>query len=91
MVEWEDRHVFNQNRPELKLYRRFIDALLFIWEGSRESAVEFVQQLNLNTNNIVLDVSVNFLDLTFMKSEVGMSTKVYFKPTDRNSYLSIRS
>lgn len=52
--------------------------------------------LNNNMNNIVLDhvisdMSVNFLDLTITTLDTRISTKVYLKPTDRNSYLSIRS
>ena len=63
MAEWEDRHVFSEFRPELKLYRRFIDDLLFVWEGSRESVEVFVEHLNHNTNNIVLDhvISLGFI------------------------------
>lgn len=36
MAEWEDRKVFSQKRPQLLFYRRFIDDLLFIWEGTEE-------------------------------------------------------
>lgn len=36
-------------------------------------------------------MSVNFLDITITKSETRLNTKVYLKPTDRNSYLCIRS
>lgn len=87
--------MFSTPRPQLKFYRRFIDGLLFIWEGSEKSAVEFLGYLN-NMNNIVLDYqiidkTVNVLDVTFEKTLSKISTTVYFKPTDRNSYLSIRS
>lgn len=58
--------------------------------------VEFLEHLNNNTNNIVLDhviseVTVNFLDVTITKADNILNTKVFFKPTDRNNYLSIRS
>lgn len=52
--------------------------------------------LNNNKINIKLDYqfiasTINFLDLTIFREENSLATKVYFKPTDRNSYLSIRS
>lgn len=58
--------------------------------------MEFLGVLNNNPNNIRLDyqisdTTVNFLDVTIEKNLNGLSNKVYFKPTDRNSYLSIRS
>lgn len=65
--------MFSSQRPQLKFYSRFIDDLLFIWEGSEESVVEFLGYLNRNTNNIKLDYqisgkTVNFLDATIEKS-----------------------
>lgn len=61
-----------------------------------ESVVEFLGGQNNNTNYIKLDYQisekcVNFLDVTIEKCRNVLSTKVYFKPTDRNSYLSIKS
>lgn len=96
MTEWEDRHVFNRYRPQMKFYRRFIDDLLIIWAGSREFALEFIFHLNHSSNNIKLDYqlsdhSVNFFDVTIDKSENRLTIRVFFRPTDRNSYLSIRS
>ncbi|PIO25998.1 hypothetical protein AB205_0190500, partial [Aquarana catesbeiana] len=96
LAEWEDRWVFNPKPAQLRFYHRFIDDLLLIWEGSRESAIDFISFLNNNSNNIRLDhvisdTSVNFLDVTLTKINNTISTKVYFKMTDRNSYLSIRS
>lgn len=80
MAEWEDRHVFSKRCPQLKFYRRFIDDLLFIWEGSQESAVEFLEDLNRNTNNIKLDCQIsessNFLDVIIEKDK--LNTKAAF-------------
>lgn len=58
--------------------------------------IEFLGFLNDNPNNIKLDYqisdnAVNFLDVTVEKKVNGQNTKIYFKPTDRNSYLTINS
>lgn len=96
MAEWEDRHIFLNSRPQLLFYRRFFDDILFIWEGPENDALQFLEGLNENTNNIRLEhvISnqlVNFLDVTIQKEEGALKTKVFFKPTARNSYLSIMS
>ena len=96
MAEWEDRHVFHNRRPQLLFYRRFIDDILFIWEGSQQDALKFLEDLNSNPNNIKLEYTisgnmVNFLDVTIQREANKLKTKVFFKPTDRNSYLSINS
>lgn len=95
MAEWENRHVFSRRLPQLRFYRRFIDDLLFIWEGPEESMVEFLGYLNTNTNQIGIpdkwQMCQYFLDVTTEKRGNLLNTCVYFKPTDRNSFLSIRS
>lgn len=96
IAEWGDRHVFSVQWPQLKYYRRFINDLLFIWEGSEESVYAFLSLLNTNGNNIHLDYqvsdkSINFLDVTNDKFGPTLNTKVYFKPIDWNSYLSVKS
>lgn len=82
LAEWEDRQVFNWRQPQLLFYRRFINYLLFIWEGSRESGIDFITHLNDNSNNIRLDyvisdTMVNFLDVTILKTNSIISTKVF--------------
>lgn len=52
--------------------------------------------LNNNANNIVLDYQIRdktdkLLDVTIVRNLNELGTKVYFKQTDRNNYLSIRS
>lgn len=92
MGEWEDKKRFSTTRTQLLLYKRYIDDLFFIWEGSRDSLQEFLNELNSNNNNIRLtsDFSQNdihFLDVNIFRQGDGLGTKVYFKPTDSNSYL----
>lgn len=37
------------------------------------------------------DINIHFLDVDIEKVGVSLKAKVYFKPTDRNSYLSVKS
>ena len=73
------------------LFKRYIDDILGVWEGSVKDLQEFCTFLN----NIHVDINivstinidtVNYLDLTIFKgsdfySTGKLSTKVYFKPT----------
>ena len=54
MGEFEDKFVFFNRRVELLFYRRFIDDVLFLWEGSLTSLETFLIYLNENSNNIKL-------------------------------------
>lgn len=92
MGEWEDKTIFFVKREELLLYRRYIDDLFFIWAGSTLSLQCFLKELNANTNNIRLTseyskYDIHFLDVNVYRRGEKLETKVYFKPTDCNSYL----
>lgn len=94
--EWEDRDNYAKQRSELLFYKRFIDNVFLIWVGTETSLVQFVEDLNQNNNIIKLachwsSEQINYLDVTVMMSDDGLTTKAFFKPTDRNSYLQIYS
>lgn len=77
-------------------FRRYIDDLFFIWVGTEESLKNFMNFLNYNPNNIKLDYhyskeQVNYLDVTVLIDSGNIITKVYFKASDQNSYLSVHS
>lgn len=95
-AEWEDKVIFKEKRDELIFYKRFIDDLFFIWAGSAVSLHQFLQELNNNNNNIELtshwhSEEINFLDVNVYRRNDRLETKVYFKMTDRNSYLPTSS
>lgn len=96
MGEWEDKEVFHERRPELLFYRRYIDDLQLLWAGSESSLKEYLDHLNDNTHNIKLTSQwslkqIHFLDLNIFRVENRLQTKVFFKPTDRNSFLPTHS
>lgn len=46
MGEWEDKSIFAIKRDGLLFYKRYIDDLLFVWEGSENFLHKFMSELN---------------------------------------------
>lgn len=96
MAQWEEHSVYENIPMELTLYKRFIDDIFIVWNGSRESLKQFLHNLNQNDKNISLtwnisDTCVNFLDLDITIVDNALTTKTHFKNVDANSYISMRS
>ena len=72
---------------------RFIDDIFLIWNGYNDSLTAFIEYLNgvvpsIKFTHEVSHNSVNFLDTKVIKDTRGnISTDVYQKPTDTQSYL----
>lgn len=72
---------------QLLLYRRFIDDLIIIWAGDRESLIDFGHMLNMNNKNIKLswemsNKELNFLDLEIRVERDKLITQTYFKAVE---------
>lgn len=96
MGEWENKEVFRDRRPERLYYKRYIDDLLLIWVGSEQTLKDYMDRLNDNTHNIRLTnqwstEQIHFLDVNIFRVNDTIQTKVFFKPTDRNSFLPVHS
>lgn len=81
---------------ELMLYKRYIDDLIIVWNGSKKSLEEFLLKLDDNDKNIQLvwkidEKSVDFLDLSINLEEDKVVIKTHLKNVDTNSYLSMDS
>lgn len=84
MAEWEDKNIYGKKYEVLLFYKRFIDNLFLIWEGT------------LLYNNIRLDFSwsrdqIYYLDVDVFRKGDSLGTNVYFKPTDHYNYLPLHS
>lgn len=80
-------------KAEFQQFSNFIDDLFLIWEGTESSLQE---ELNTNDNNIKLECQwskyqIHYLDVSVFRQGDHLGTKVYFKPTDCNSYLPLQS
>ncbi|XP_053575245.1 uncharacterized protein LOC128664438 [Bombina bombina] len=97
---WELSHIFADNnlyRPMIRLYRRYIDDLLFVWQGDEQSAYDFVNWLNTNevglwfTHEYHRD-TINFLYLSLRGLPSGRIEKgMYRKPIAWNTLLNAKS
>lgn len=96
MARWE-KEVIDTNPPkELRLWRRYIDDVLLVWDGDMPSLENFFSQLNSNNRGISLQFEasqsrIHFLDLNIMVANGSLFTSTHFKETDRNAYIPLSS
>lgn len=95
MGAFEKIHILSEHayKPNITFYRRFIDGLFFIWQGTRDEALNFTRILNINDWGLKFtanfsDVNIKFLDLMVSVKDGGFSTTTFLKKVDTNSYLS---
>lgn len=89
---WEEEYIYNQQIPQIKLYRRYIDDLIILWDGTPDTFEEFLQQLNINKYGITFTgkwnlEKIEYLDLEIFKTGTSLYTRTFFKETDRNGYI----
>ncbi|CAJ0968644.1 unnamed protein product [Ranitomeya imitator] len=95
---WEREVVHNiEGIDAVVSWSRYIDDILFIWQGSEISLNSFLNRLNANAYNIHLTwqysrEGVDFLDISIHKGLDGyLSTDVYRKVTATNTLLHATS
>lgn len=96
MAKWEEDVVLKDSPPQLVMWRRFIDDVLFIWDGDINSVTTFLSVLNNNDRGISLTheasaTQIHFLDLTITVVNGVITTSTHFKTTDRNSFIPLDS
>ena len=77
-------------------YLRFIDGIFLIWNGTKTELDDFLKKINECHRSIKYEyemskTEINFLDTTVFKRDNKLRTKVYVKPTNRQSYLHSKS
>ena len=93
MGNFEETHIYPRISDKIRIYLRYIDDLFFIWKETEFEQTKFFEEINKVHQSIKFDycysaTEVNFLDLTIYKDKDGkVATKVFTKPTDRQSYL----
>lgn len=96
MSDWEQK-LFTTYRKKLpKFYKRYIDDIFILFEGTLHELTEFINYANFLdehiklTHNISL-TDINFLDLTVYKScnnsNLVINTKTYIKPSNTISLI----
>ena len=96
MSKWEEETIYRDNHISLIYYRRYIDDIILLWEGTWASLEQFLNGLDYNDYGLRFTatsslVSINYLDLNLFKSGNRVSTRTYFKSTDRNAFVPVNS
>ena len=96
MGKFEELNILPRIRNHVLLYVRYIDDLFFVWKGSEENLLKFLEEINTLHPTIKFDFEysrkkVNFLDTTISISGNRLTTTLYSKPTDRKAYLHSKS
>ena len=97
MSHFEEIHIYDLIRNHCPFYKRFIDDIFLLWNGTLDELELFISTLNNAHPTIKFDAkysktSIEFLDTRIYKSPEGkLQTTLYTKPTDRQSYLHSKS
>ena len=82
-------------REKIKFYKRYLDDILLIWDGSQTEFEEFFKLLNGFHRNLNFtcvpdfkNKTTTFLDVNVKIAGGCLTTDLYVKPTSANQYLS---
>ena len=91
---YHKKDIIEQYSNYLFLYRRFIDDILAIWAGSKDTLLEFLEALNSKSDRIKLthcisDSSISFLDLFLFRdaSSSVLQFSTFQKPLNKYLYI----
>lgn len=89
---WEEEYIYDRKIPQIKMYRRYIDDLIILWDGTPDTFEEFLGQMNANKYGITFTgkwnlEKIEYLDLEIFKLGTSLCTRTFFKETDRNGYI----
>jgi hypothetical protein len=97
MSHFEENYIYNLMNNKTYFYKRFIDDIFLLWNGTLDELKTCLKKLNELHPTIKFDAkysfeSIDFLDTHTYKSIDGkLLTTLYTKPTDRQSYLHSKS
>ena len=87
----ENQFFHRYNGPQPKLYRHYIDDCVGATSSTREELEQFIYFVNLFHPALkytwqISETSIAFLDFNVSIHNNGLSTSVYYKPTDAHSF-----
>ena len=88
----EDQFFGQYSGPKPELYRRYIDDCVGATSSTKEELEQFINSVNsfhpaLKYTWQISETSIPFLDINVSIHRNGLSTSVYYKPTDSHNYL----
>ena len=88
-IGWfEQKFIFPLLTNLSDFYLRFIDDIFLIWNDTKTEFDKFLKKIN---ECEMSKTEINFLDTKVFKVNNKLRTKLYVKPTDRQSYLQRKS
>ena len=95
MNHFEETHVYTYPFKPTAWFR-YIDDIFMIWDYGSSDLDTFIDYLNSCNDNIkfsseISETELNFLDVTVKVKNQRLTTDLYTKPTDRNTYLPYNS
>ena len=89
---FEENFIFPLLTNLSDFYLCFIDDVFLIWNGTKTEFYNFLKKINechpsIKFEHEMSKTEINFLDTTVVKVNNKLRTKLYVKPTDRQSYL----
>ncbi|XP_042333917.1 uncharacterized protein LOC121936109 [Sceloporus undulatus] len=95
MDNFEQQHILNEDniyKTNILEFKRYLDDIFIIWNGSENELFNFQQSINSVHNTIKFELNfdnakINFLDVLVVKKGVLLETDLYRKETDTNSLL----
>ena len=96
IVWFEEKFIFPLQTNLSDFYLRFIDDIFLIWNCTKTEFENLLKKINECHPSIKFEyemskTGINFLDNTEFKVSNKLRTKLYVKPTDRQSYLHGKS
>ena len=94
---FEEKFIFPLLTNVSDFYLRFIDDIFLIWNGTKTEFDNFLKKINECNPSIKFEYEISkkkqisFLETTVFKVDNKLRTKLYVKPTDRQSYLHSKS
>ncbi|XP_078506382.1 uncharacterized protein LOC144764092 [Lissotriton helveticus] len=79
MGEWELQHVYNEVAPffeNVRLWRRFIDDIFFIWHGTEEQLQDYIGWLNSSDPNLKFTSNYHTEKVEFLDIEINGSSGI---------------
>ena len=95
---YHERDIIELYSQNLTLYKRFIDDIFVIWDGPRETLLEFLSAVNTKNERIkityeISDSKISFLDLLLFKdsSNSTLQYSTFQKPLNKYLYIPFES
>ncbi|CAH2285995.1 Hypothetical predicted protein, partial [Pelobates cultripes] len=96
MYIFEQENILNPFQANIAFYRRFIDVIIMIWNGTPDSIRQMLETINQLDTPVQLTMTMDpytadLLDIRLYKENNTIAYTLFSKPTDRNTLLHATS